>query len=240
VHWQTVRVDAAPFGAGALKLRFGEAAGEHQFTFTASDFGAAMRLLDITDHIAGGQISASGKAEDVGPVRTFSGQIDGNDYQLVQAPIMAKLLSLASLSGIGSLLAGEGIPFSRLKADFSATDGKITVKQMRAYGGALGVNVNGTVDLDKSRLDLEGTLVPAYTLNSILGYIPVIGNLLQGGEGQGIFAAAFHASGALDDPRISVNPLSAIAPGVLRNLFLFEGNSATPTTPPGKDQGAAK
>ncbi|MBV8651660.1 MAG: AsmA-like C-terminal domain-containing protein [Alphaproteobacteria bacterium] len=240
LHWQTVRVDAAPFGSGALKLRFGEVGGEHPFTFAASDFGAAMRLLDISDHIAGGQISASGKAEDVGPVRTFSGQIDGSDYQLVKAPVMAKLLSLASLSGIGSLLAGEGIPFSRLKADFSATDGRITVKQMRAYGGALGINVSGTVDLDKSKLDLEGTLVPAYTLNSILGYIPVIGNLLQGGEGQGIFAAAFHTSGALDDPKISVNPLSALAPGVLRNLFLFEGNSGTPTTAPGKDQGAAK
>jgi hypothetical protein len=237
LHWQTIRVDAAPFGEGTLKLRFGEAGGDRQFTFSASDFGAAMRLLDISDKIAGGQISATGKAEDVGPVRTFTGQIDGTDYRLVGAPVMAKLLSLASFSSIGSLLAGEGIPFSRLKSDFSATDGRITVKQLRAYGGALGVNVGGTVDLDQSTLDLAGTLVPAYTLNGILGNIPVIGNLLQGGEGQGIFAAGFRATGSLDDPRISVNPLSAIAPGMLRNLFLFDTGSSTPTA---KDQGPSK
>jgi Protein of unknown function/AsmA-like C-terminal region len=240
LHWQTVRVDAAPFGDGALKLRFGEAGGEHQFTFSASDFGAAMRLLDVTDHLAGGQISATGRAEDVGPVRTFTGQIDGSDYRLVGAPVMAKLLSLASFSSIGSLLAGEGIPFSRLKADFSATDGKITLRQMRAYGGALGVNASGMIDLDKSALDLDGTLVPAYMLNSILGNIPVIGNLLQGGEGQGIFAAGFHTSGPLDDPKISVNPLSALAPGALRNLFLFEGSSSNAAPPPAKDPGNAK
>ncbi len=92
----------------------------------------------------------------------------------------------------------------------------------------------------QSTLDLDGTLVPAYTLNSILGYIPVIGNLLLGGEGQGIFAAGFHASGALDDPKISVNPLSALAPGMLRNLFLFEGTSPTPSTSPAKDPGTSK
>ena len=62
-------------------------------------------------------------------------------------------------------------------------------------------------------------------LNSILGNIPLIGNFLLGGEGQGLFAAAFRASGPLDDPTISVNPLSALAPGMLRNLFLFEPGS---------------
>jgi hypothetical protein len=86
------------------------------------------------------------------------------------------------------------------------------------------------MDLDKNAIDLTGTLVPAYTLNSILGYIPLVGNLLQGGKGQGLFAASFHVSGPLDDPSIGVNPLTALAPGFLRNLFLQ--GSTPPDTPP--------
>lgn len=237
VHWQSVRLDAAPFGAGEVKLRFGETGGEHSLTFSTSDLGASLRLLDITDHVAGGQISATGHAEDSGLIRTFVGQVDGGNYKIVGAPVLAKILSLASFSGIGSMLSGEGIPFSRLKGEFTATDGNIALRQVRAYGGALGVNASGTIDLNKSTLDLEGTLVPAYTLNSILGNIPVIGNLLLGGEGQGIFAANFHAVGPLDDPAISVNPLSALAPGVLRNLFLFDPSSPSSTPPPAKPQG---
>jgi len=98
----------------------------------------------------------------------------------------------------------------------------VTIKQGRAYGGAVGINASGMVDLGGNMLDLEGTLVPAYMLNSIIGKIPLIGNFLVGGEGQGLFAVQFHASGAFDDPKVSVNPLSALAPGALRNLFLFE------------------
>lgn len=196
-----------------------------------------LRLLDISDHVTGGRLLASGEATDVGAARVFTGRLDGADYKIVGAPVMAKLLSLASFTSIASLLSGEGIPFTRLTGDFTAQDGRVMVKQGRAYGGALGINASGTVDLGQSTLDLEGTLVPAYMLNNIIGNIPLIGNLLLGGEGQGLFAAGFRASGPLDDPTISVNPLSVLAPGALRKLFLFEPTSPDGTTAPSRGSG---
>ncbi len=230
-HWQSIRLDLAPFGSGALRLRFGETGGTRPFDFSTTDLGATLRLLDISGHVTGGRLSASGRAEDLAAGRVFSGKLDGADYKVVGAPVMAKLLSVASFTSIASLLSGEGIPFARLTGEFTAQDGKITVKQGRAYGGALGITASGTVDLGRSTLDLDGTLVPAYMLNNILGNIPLIGNLLIGGEGQGLFAAGFRASGPLDDPTISVNPLSVLAPGALRNLFLFgpSDSEAAPT-----------
>ncbi len=237
VHWQSISLDASPFAKSALKFRFGETGGKRPFSFSASDLGDALLLFDISDHVTGGHVTASGNAEDSGAQRSFIGKIDGGDYRIVGAPVIAKLLSLASFSGIASLLTGDGIPFSRLSGDFVLRDGKATLRQARTYGGALGINASGTIDLDRSTLDLDGTLVPAYTLNSILGNIPIIGNLLQGGEGQGIFAAGFKAKGPFDDPNISVNPLSAIAPGFLRNLFLFdEGGGDAATSPPVKSE----
>ncbi len=206
-HWQSVRLDLAPAASVSLRLRFGETGGDRPFDFSTSDLGATLRLLDVTDHVTGGQLSATGHAEDSGPDRRFIGRLDGSDYKIVEAPVMARLLSVASFTSIASMLSGEGIPFTRLTGDFTAQDGKVAIKQGRAFGGAI---------------DLEGTLVPAYMLNSIIGKIPVIGNFLLGGEGQGLFAAQFRTSGPLDDPKITVNPLSALAPGALRNLFLFE------------------
>src|SRR6202022_141391 len=110
-------------------------------------------------------------------------------------------------------------PFTTLRGDFDFSDDHIVVENLLAYGGAIGVTANGVVRLSQDRLDLQGTIVPAYALNSILGNIPLIGSLLLGGEGQGLFAANFRVTGSAADAQVSVNPLSAPAPGFLRRLF---------------------
>src|SRR5208282_3011377 len=125
-------------------------------------------------------------------------------------------------SGISGTLNGEGIPFTALEADIVYGGGGIAVSDMRAAGGAIGINVDGNVDYQAGTLDASGTLVPANILNTVLGNIPVLGNLLLGGEGQGIFAANFRIAGPINNPQVAVNPLSAVAPGVLRKLFLFK------------------
>jgi uncharacterized protein YhdP len=117
------------------------------------------------------------------------------------------------------MLSGSGIPFSTLSSNFAYSDDHLVLENLRAYGGAIGVTANGTVDVGGDRLDLQGTIVPAYALNSIIGNIPVIGSLLVGGEGQGLFAANYRVTGSAADPEVSVNPLSALAPGFLRRLF---------------------
>ena len=95
---------------------------------------------------------------------------------------------------------------------------KVALIQL-AYGEAIGVTANGVVDLHRDRLDLQGTIVPADALNSLLGNVPVIGSLLLGGEGQGLFAANYRVTGPTGDPKVSVNPLSALAPGFLRRFL---------------------
>jgi len=139
----------------------------------------------------------------------------------VQAPALARLLSLASFSGISARLSGQGIPFNRIQGGVNFTTGAIALDNLRAYGGAIGINASGTIDRAAGQMNVSGTLVPAYTLNSIIGDIPVLGDILVGGKGQGIFASNFRLYGPFSDPQMSVNALSTLAPGVLRNLFLF-------------------
>ena len=59
----------------------------------------------------------------------------------------------------------------------------------KARNLAIGINVSsGSLDLKADTVDLNGTLAPAYTVNSLLGRIPLLGDMLVGGEGQGVFA----------------------------------------------------
>jgi hypothetical protein len=229
VHWQAMSVDLAMPGKGKASLRFGQAGGDRSFHFSSDDLGALARLLDISDNIEGGHLEANGLVEDNGRRRVFHGKVDGADYRIVRAPLFAKLLSVASFSGIGALLSGEGIPFSRIKGDFTLADGKLEVKELRAYGGAIGIRIDGVYDFADETLDLGGTLVPAYTINSFLGNIPLIGPAIVG---EGVFGVNFRVAGPIANIQITVNPLGIVAPGVLRRLFLFD--APEPSSPPPK------
>jgi hypothetical protein len=164
-------------------------------------------------------VTVTGQTVDKAGKQVVAGHIEGADYSLVRAPAFARILSLPSFSGAGGMLAGSGIPFSTLRGDFAYGEDRLVLDKLVAYGGAIGVTGNGVADLGRDRLDLQGTIVPAYALNSILGVVPVIGPLLLGGEGQGLFAANYRVTGSAADPQVSVNPLSALAPGFLRRLF---------------------
>jgi hypothetical protein len=241
-HYEMARIDASVGEKGKLALRFGQAGGSRDFTLTSDDFGAVLKLADINDNFVGGRLAVEGQAVDVGNSRVLRGRVEGADFRMQNAPTFAKLLAVASLPTMASLAAGEGVPFTRLTGGFELSERRLVLDKARAFGGALGINASGTLDRVKDTIDLSGTLVPAYTINSVLGHIPLLGPLLLGGEGQGLFAANFRAVGPASDPTITVNPLSALAPGFLRNLFLFDvpsGQGAQQPTPPApqvKDQ----
>jgi hypothetical protein len=225
LHWQSAQLDAVPAPGKNLTLRFGGAAGDRNFRLTSDDLGALLRLLDISSKVHGGTVTVTAKAEaGQDGRRMLKGKFDGRNYRVVNAPAFAQLLSLASFTGAASLANGQGIPFSRMEADFVLDNGTVELNNARAYGEAIGINASGEVDYRDNTLNMSGTIVPAYLLNSLLSNIPLVGALL-GGKGQGIFAANFRITGSANNPGISVNPLSALAPGFLRRLFLFDAGT---------------
>ena len=186
---------------------------------TTPDMGAALRALNALDTVNGGRLEIVGTSDGPLPGAEFKGRIEGHDYVLVGAPNLARLLTVASLTGISDLLSGNGIRFTRLVGEFTLQDGVMHSDLMRAYGPALGLTAKGSFDFESDQTDFRGTIVPAYTVNRILGEIPLLGPLLTGGEGEGVFAATYWAKGKLGDLDVSVNPLAALAPGFLRSLF---------------------
>jgi hypothetical protein len=219
VDWRAAQIEAQFPSGRKVSLHSANEAGRRDLTFRSDDLGSTLSLLDITDNVVGGSVTVTGQISGKAGKDVVAGHIEGADYSLVRAPVFARILSLPSFSGVGSMLMGKGIPFSTLRGDFTYSDNHLVLDKLLAYGGAIGVTTNGIADLDRDRLDLQGTIVPAYALNSIIGNVPVIGSLLLGGEGQGLFAANYRVTGSAADPQVSVNPLSALAPGFLRRLF---------------------
>ncbi|MEE8351889.1 MAG: hypothetical protein V3R37_06860, partial [Rhodospirillales bacterium] len=77
----------------------------------------------------------------------------------------------------------------------------------------------------------------AYAINSALGNIPLLGQIFTGGEeGGGVFAFNYSMSGSRNNPEVNVNPLSALTPGIFRNVFDIFGSSGT--TPKKVGEGA--
>ena len=71
------------------------------------------------------------------------------------------------------------------------------------------------------RLRCAGTITPAYALNAALGDVPLLGDLITGGKGQGIIGVTFAMGGTVDKPSFQMNPVSAVAPGFLRKFFEY-------------------
>jgi uncharacterized protein YhdP len=202
--------------------------GTHRLKVETDDAGGAFKTLGVYDSIKGGKLTISGTVSDREAHRPMRGQMKISSFRLVHTPFAVRFLSVAALTGLVDALTGEGFLFAGASAKFSKTRGKVDVSDFRTAGPSIGLTSKGSIDMDANKIDLKGALVPAYALNSILGNIPIIGEFLQGGKGEGLFSATYSISGDLNEPKIDVNGWSALAPGFIRNLF--EGEDTAPLT----------
>ena len=212
--------------------------GERQnLRLTSTDAGDLLQTLQQTGRIEGGQLELAATIFRQRPSLQAEGKLVVRKFDVLDAPLLARLLTVASLTGIVNLLGGEGIAFERLEAPFVVRDELLQLDKGRVYGSQLGLTFQGRVDLAADTLDLDGTIVPLYGVNWTIGQIPIIGRLLRGSEGEGAFALTYGMRGPVEDPTIRVNPLSALAPGFLRELFsgLREGTLEPPEMLPSHD-----
>ena len=206
---------------GQVQSRY-EPVGEtgHQFSLTAEDAGAALRALDFTENISGGRLAVTGVQDERGG--PLEGSIDLQEYRAVNMPALGRLLAALSLSGLQNVLSTEGLTFQKMTGEYHFADDVLSLREARTSGGALGLTMTGEFDIEASQMNVEGTIVPIYGVNQLIGAIPILGDLLTGGSGGGIFAFAYSVRGSLTEPEVAVNPLSVLAPGFVRNLFFLD------------------
>lgn len=166
------------------------------------------------------------------PPPDYEGTVILSDVVLTDQPFLARLFAAGSLDGPLRLLQGQGISLSNVVIPFNARGHSYMIVEGRAAGESIGGTFTGAFDRDTGKVDISGTLVPIFGLNSVLGAIPVLGDLLVSKKGEGILGLTYQMRGEIAEPTILVNPLSMFTPGILRRIFEFG-----PAKPPEQKRG---
>lgn len=191
----------------------------HELKIESDNAGALLKALDLTNKMKGGELKLHANYDQRNKNERIEGEAVIRKFTLYKTPVLAKLLTLASLKGVVDMLEGNGIEFKRLNMPFMIENDTIRLIDNKTFGSSIGLTLEGTIDTKKDILDLTGTVIPAYLVSRAIGDIPLVGELLTGGNDGGVVAVNYKVKGSTHDPKVSVNPLSILTPGFLRKLF---------------------
>ncbi len=141
----------------------------------------------------------------------FDGQIEMTQAVLGDQSILIGMLDAVSIVGLIDQLRGPGVAFDTIQGRFRLTDDRLTLTRGSAVGASLGVSLDGVYDIAAKRLDMQGVISPIYLLNAV-------GSVFTR-KGEGLFGFTFKLRGPSDDPKVSVNPVSVLTPGMFREIF---------------------
>lgn len=191
----------------------------------SSDAGTAARFLDIYDHIEGGTLEAKLFKATNGP---YIGTVDLRDFDVAGEE---RLESLASSRPNGGKSLNQAVRrdldvgrvhFDHASSRIDKGAGYLSLSDGIARGPLVGFAYQGTVYDRDGQMNITGTFMPAYGLNRIFGEIPILGAILGNGRDRGLIGITFRLTGTLEDPKLEINPISIIAPGIFRNIFQFQ------------------
>lgn len=227
--WQTASFLGTLASGNKIALELVPEGDGQRLDIRSDDAGALIRALDLGQRVDGGAFHLAAILTSQEPMAA-EGRLEIDRFTIANAPLLARLLTVASFTGIGNLLEGEGIQVDELILPFTMEDQKLTLTDGLLRGSQIGLTTKGTIDLEEETIDLAGTIIPVYSLNRLIGQVPIIGRILTGSDGRGAFAATYQIEGPTSQPKVYVNPLSILTPGLLRDFF---GGLANGTlTPP--------
>ena len=245
-HFTHIRLAAAPaptlhnatltaFGTGtALDTLSAQAAPRDRLTLhragralnlhlTATHGGALLASLGAGHLISGGTLAMTGTLDASG----LNARAKLTDFRIPHAPLIGKIMQGMTLYGIADATSGPGLAFGRMIVRLNLDHGQLTIARGRAFSASLGLTAAGLINFSAHSYNLSGTIIPAYALNTLPGKIPLLGKLFRPAKGGGLFGAHYELHGPFAHPAISVDPFSALAPGVISRIF--NDDPAAPT-----------
>ncbi len=192
----------------------GRAQGREVIYLETNDAGAFFRFTDTYAKVVGGQIKLAMDPPTVEP-SAKEGLINVRDFTVKGET------SLDRVAAGGPTGVQNGISFSRLRAEFTRQNGQLTIREGVVKGPTIGATIEGSIDYPGNQVRMSGTFVPMYGLNNMFGQIPIFGLFLGGGSNEGLIGVTYEIVGTPGQPVLRVNPISAMAPGVLRKIFEF-------------------
>ncbi|WP_137156218.1 DUF3971 domain-containing protein [Rhizobium sp. FKL33] len=196
------------------------------FEIASGDAGALARFADVYKNMNGGLLNVKLTARGN---KSWRGSVDIRNFSLVNEQRLKSLVSARTGANGESLtdalkteIDTSSQKFRRGFARLSIDGGLISVQNGIVRGDQVGATFQGVVRDPRGRINVTGTFMPVYGINSLFGQLPIIGDILGNGRDRGLLGITFKLEGPFDAAQLTVNPLSLIAPGVFRNIFEFE------------------
>ena len=187
-------------------------------TVAFNDAGTVLRLLGVYSQLAGGEgtlvLNTNSKQ------KVDAGLLQMRSFAIVDEANVTQILGNHSDSR-AAIAERNRLDFDVAKIDFLRRSDRVEVTNGMLTGSTVGGTMRGFIYTNQRQYDLTGTYVPLFGLNSVFQKLPVIGQLLGGRDGEGLVGVTFSVTGTLDKPEFKINPLSALLPGALRELFEF-------------------
>jgi hypothetical protein len=194
-------------------------------SLTSGDAGAIVRFTNLYSSLRSGLLNLRLKATG----SNWAGALDVRNFSLVNDQKLETLVSTPvgkdgeSLNGaVKKNIDVSSAKFQRAYATLAYRDGALSVDNGIVRGEQIGASFQGMVRDASGRMELTGTFMPAYGLNRLFGELPIIGAILGNGRDRGLLGITFKLEGPFDKPKLQINPLSIIAPGVFRQIFEFQ------------------
>ncbi|MFN3659382.1 MAG: hypothetical protein ACK4UO_19225 [Pseudolabrys sp.] len=210
---------------GELRLR---ARDNHQVLyFETDDAGALFRFTDTYPKMFGGQmwVAMDPPTQEQSPQ---AGTLYIRNFAVRGEPTLDRVVSGAPGAARGN------VEFSEMRSDFTRFPGRMAIRDGVVRGPLVGATIEGQIDYLRDEVHLRGTFVPFYGLNNMFGQIPIVGLFLGGGSNEGLLGITYEAVGPPSAPRITVNPVTAIAPGLLRKFIPSPGSFDRNFIPPSR------
>jgi hypothetical protein len=188
--------------------------GRNVIYLETNDAGAFFRFTDTYAKMVGGQLALAMDPPTADP-SAKEGLMNVRDFSIKGET------SLDRVAAGGQTGIQDGIAFSRLRAEFTRQNGKLTVREGVVKGPTIGATIEGSIDYPGNQVRMSGTFVPMYGLNNMFGQIPIVGLFLGGGSNEGLIGVTYEVVGTPGQPVLRVNPISAIFPGVTRKIMEF-------------------
>ncbi len=192
----------------------GRAQGREVIYLETNDAGAFFRFADVYAKMNGGQMALAMEPPVAEPVAR-EGLLNVRDFVIKGESALDRVVGNNTATG------KSGISFSRMRAEFTRKSGQLVIREGVVKGPAVGATIEGVIDYPGNQVRMSGTFVPMYGLNNMFGQIPIVGLFLGGGSNEGLIGVTYEVVGTPGQPVLRVNPISAMAPGVLRKIFEF-------------------
>jgi hypothetical protein len=208
----------------------GRPGGRQMVDLESTDAGALFRFTDVYSRMTGGEISTLMDAPSASST-TQLGTVNVRNFAVHDESQLER-----AVANDRQVDRTNNMAFSGMKVDFTRTPGRLALHDGVVRGPVLGGTIDGVIDYADDEVHLRGTLIPLYGANNLLGQLPIVGIFL-GGEKEGLVGVTYEVVGKPAGPVLHVNPLSALAPGLLRKVFEFPANN--PYTPPADVEGTS-